>query len=109
MTFLLVPNLVPGMPESLLPSRRLVEFLHLVDFHLRHGRDQHLRDAHAALDDERLLPVIDQWHLYFAAVVRIDGAGRVDHGDAELAREPAARSYLRLVPVRNRHREPARD
>ena len=39
---------------------------------------------------------IDQQHLDFAAVVGIDGAGRVEHGETVLHGEAGARPHLRL-------------
>src|SRR3546814_3544160 len=66
----------------------------------RHRRHHHLGDAVAARHRERLAAEVDQQHLQFAAIVAVDGAGRVDHGDAVPAGEAGARPHLRLVAVR---------
>ena len=46
------------------------------------------------------VPVIDQRHLDLAAIIAVDGAGRIQHGDAMLDRKAGARPHLRLVTVR---------
>ena len=48
-------------------------------------------------DRERLAAEIDQQHHDLAAIVGVDGAGAVEHGDAMLEREARARAHLRLV------------
>src|SRR5438552_13725513 len=97
------------MSKPSMPALRRVEFINFNELHLWHRQDQHLRDAHAALDGETLWPEIDQRHLHFAAIVAVDGAGRVDHGDAEAARESSSGSNLCFVTMRNCHREAASD
>src|SRR4051812_45257028 len=97
------------MSKSTMPAPRVVEFVNLDQSHLRHGQDQHLGDAHAALDDETLRPKVDKRHLHFTSVVAVDGAGGVYHRDAELAGQPRARSDLRFVSMRHGHRKTAWD
>ena len=53
---------------------------------LDHRGDHQLGDAVAAADDEVLGAEVDQDHLHLAAIVGVDGAGRVQAGDARCAR-----------------------
>ena len=46
------------------------------------------------------LAEIDQEHLHLAAVVGVDRAGRVEHGDAVPEGEAGARPHLRLEAIR---------
>ena len=62
------------------------------------GAIDQLGDPHAARDRERFAAEIDKQHLYLAAVVGIDRAGRVEHGDAVARGKPGARPHLRFVP-----------
>src|SRR5262249_20125104 len=52
--------------------------------------------------------MIDQDHLDLAAIVRIDRAGRMQHGDSVLGGEPRTWPYLRLVAGRQCDRESRR-
>ena len=72
------------------------------------GRDDELCNAHAPRDRERLAPEIDQEHLHLAAVVGVDRAGRVEHGDAVAGGEAGARPHLRLEAIRQLDDEPGR-
>src|SRR3984957_19657080 len=49
--------------------------------------------------------MIDQDHTDFAAIIRVNRAGRVQHGDPVLQGEPRARTNLRLMARRQRDRE----
>lgn len=55
-----------------------------------HGADHQLSDAIAAADVKWFLSVVDEEHLHLAAVVGVDGAWCVKHGDAVFEREPGA-------------------
>ncbi len=69
-----------------------------------------LRDAHARLDDERLVRVgVEQDHLQLAAVARVDEAGRVHDRDAVPGREPRARLDETGIAVGDRDREAGAD
>ena len=63
-----------------------------------HGSDDDLGDAFAAFGVEGLGGEVDEGDFDLAAVVAVDGAGRVDHGDAVLEGQAAARSDLALEP-----------
>ena len=63
-------------------------------------RDDDLRDLHAARDGERLFAVIDEDGFDLAAIVAVDGAGRVEHGDAVIEREARARRAPGFVSLR---------
>ena len=78
------------------------------EFRTNHRRDHHLRDPLAAADHKRRIAVIDQDHADLAAIVRIDRAGRIEHGDAMSGREARARPHLGLKARRQRDREPSR-
>jgi hypothetical protein len=72
-------------------------------------RGQHqLRDAIAAPNRERLASRVHQDHLDLAAVVRVDGAGRVGEHDPVTQRQPAARADLRLESLGDRDRQAGR-
>ena len=51
---------------------------------------------------------IDEQHLDLAAIVAVDRARRIEHGDAVLRGEPRARTHLRLEAVGQCHREAGR-
>ena len=79
-----------------------------IELRLHHRRDHHLRDALAAANRKRFRAVIDQDDLDLAAIVGIDGAGRVQHGDAVLRGEPRAWPHLRLEAFGQRDRKSCR-
>ena len=76
---------------------------------MRDWEDQHLGDAHAAFDGERVVAEIDQGDVNFAAVVAVDGSRGVDHGDAVFGGQAAARADLGFVALGDRHGEAAGD
>src|SRR4051794_37265683 len=53
--------------------------------------------------------MVDQEHADFATIVGVDGARRVQHGDAVLCGEPGARAHLRLVSLWQCDHEAGRD
>ena len=65
--------------------------------------DDHLRHALTVVDGEGLLREVDEQHAHLAAVVCIDGAGAVQHGDAMLQGQSAAWPHLGLVARRQGH------
>ena len=68
--------------------------LPLDDFVARHHQLCH---ALAVLHDEGLVAVIDEQNFQFAAVVGIDGARRIEHGDAVAQGQARAGAHLPLV------------
>src|SRR5579885_1693667 len=67
-----------------------------------------LRHALAAHERHRRRAEVDQDHLDLAAVVGIDRAGAVEHGEAVLQGEPRARPDLRLVALGKSQRDAGR-
>ena len=49
------------------------------------------------MDRVGLAAQVQQNHAHLAAIARVDGAGRVGHGDGVLQRQAAARPHLRFV------------
>ena len=76
------------------------QLLYLHNFSLLMSGDDHLGDALAVVDDEVILREINKYNAYLAAVVGVDGAGRVEHRDALLQRQAAAGPHLRLIARR---------
>src|SRR4051794_25875037 len=91
------------MSKPALAALCLCQLFHLNQPHFWHGQDEHLCDSHSSRDLERLLTMIHQRHMYFAAIVGVDRAGGVDHRDAILARQSTPRPNLCLVTFRQRH------
>ncbi len=83
-------------------------------FHLRDRSNDALSDALATAERPNLLTKIHQQHLHFAAIVGIDGAGRIDHANAMLERKAGAGADLgfeaggtaKTSPVGTRRRSP---
>ena len=92
--------------EAAAATLGVAEFLHLYDFGLLVAGDDHLGDALAVVDDEVFLREVDEDDAYFAAVVGVDGAGRVEHRDALLQRQSAAGPHLRFVAHWQLHEKP---
>ena len=69
----------------------------------------HLGDALPVVDDEVFLREVDEQHHDFAAIVGINGARRVEHGDAMLQGKTAARTYLRLISHWQSHEKARRN
>ena len=63
--------------------------------------DDHLPDAVAAADRERLLAVVDQQQLNRVSEPTVDGPWRVDHRDTVTQGQTGARTDLRLVTRRD--------
>ena len=54
----------------------------------------HLGDSVPVLDGEILIGEVGQDDFYFAAVIGIDGSGRIEHGNAVFGGQSAARADL---------------
>lgn len=55
------------------------EVLNFDDLCVGNGCDDHLRDAHMFFDREGFAAEVDEWYFDFAAVIGVDGAGRIGH------------------------------
>src|SRR5882724_11638488 len=66
-------------------------------FRSDHRRNHHLRDTLATADRERRVAVVDQQHADLAAIVRINRAWRIQHGDTVLRCDARAWTDLRLI------------
>src|SRR6185369_15621271 len=86
----------PSMPETAGAAAGLVQSGYFLKLHVFHRGHQHLRDAFAAGNAESFLAQVDQEHLDLSAIVRVDGAGRVQAGDAVLGGQAGAGTDLRL-------------
>ena len=102
----------PGRAETSGTAHGLGHFADFGHAHLRHRRNHHLGNPHAAGDDEIVLAEIDQQHLHFAAIVAVDRAGRIEAGDTVLEGKSGAWADLRLEARRyfedeaGRHQRP---
>lgn len=63
--------LVAGRAEATLATLGFIKAVHLNDLHVQHRGDHHLGDAHAALDDEILLAVVDHQDLDLAVFISV--------------------------------------
>ena len=81
----------PPAPRALSDKR-----LDLDQFGLLMAGDHHLGDLVAARDHKHLVAVIDQDGLDLAAIVAVDGAGRIQAGDAVVERQARAWPHLRF-------------
>src|SRR6185369_16308068 len=90
-----------GRAEPARAALGLAQLLDLIEFGLGHGRRDELGDALAAPDRERLVAMVDDDDLQFAAIIAVDGPGRVGDRDPVLQREPRSRPDLDLVALGN--------
>src|SRR5436190_2355542 len=97
-----------GGSEPAGAPRRLVELRNFPPDRAGMPRHDELCNSHAAADAERLLAQIDQDHADFAAIVGVDGARRVGHGDAVLGGQPRAGPDLGLEAQRQGDRDAGR-
>src|SRR5262245_46763834 len=103
------PGLHARRPVAAAPALGRGERLDDDELGARHRSDDELSDARERLDDERLRTVIHEHDADFAAVVAVDGAGRVDDADAVPEREAGARTDLALVAAGDRDGEAGRN
>ena len=94
--------------ESAASSPRPFERLDLVEAHPHDGSDDELRDPRAPDNLERFGAEIDEQHLDFPTIIRIDRARRIEHGDAEFERESRARPDLSFIALRQFDFDPGR-
>ena len=90
------------MAEATSAALGLLEFLHLDESRVLHGLDDELGDPFTPDDLEILGRVgVDQQHLEFAPVTRIDQTRGIEARDAVLERQAAAGLHEAGVTVRN--------
>ena len=65
----------------------------------RVGGHHELGDSLSGLEGEGRLAVVDEQHAHFAAIVGVDGAGRVQHRNPVFVCQSAAGSHLRFVSL----------
>ena len=76
----------------------VVEFASKLKFALFVACYHHLRDAFALGNDEVVGGKIDKQHAYLAAIVGINGAGRVEDGDSMLQSQTTSGTHLEAAP-----------
>src|SRR5574338_544734 len=88
-----------GRAETAGAASGLAQLLDLVELGSGYGRGDDLRDPLAAPDRERLVAMVNHDDLHFSAIIAVDRARRVGHGDAMLQRQPRPRPDLDFVTV----------
>ena len=79
--------LLAGGAEAALPALRVGQGVDRDDRNLSDGANHQLGDPVAPADKERLAAMVDQDHHQLAAIIRIDGTGRVEQRHAMLDRQ----------------------
>ena len=105
------PRLSGRCCRSRRAARGVAEFIGVLDglhLHTRDRRDYELRDAITRRDHVVFAAEVDEQHLELAAVVLVDRAGCVRHGDAVPQRQARTRAYLAFVAGGQRDREAGR-
>ena len=77
-------DLLSGVAEASFAAVGGGELVDFLPLGAGDGFDDHLGDAHGACDFEGLVAVVDEGDHDLSAVVGVDGAWGVGHGDAEL-------------------------
>src|SRR5262245_9383297 len=96
------------MTESAGAAHRFADGLYLLPGYLLYGRDHHLRDPVAMMEGLLFHRKISEDDLDLAPVVGIDGAGRIEAGDAMLDGHAAAGTDLRFIAQRQLDKEAGR-
>ena len=91
------------MPKPSFATFCFRQCLHLNRLDLFATGEDDLRDAVAAVDDERLVGQVDEDDAYLSTVVGVDGAGGVEDGDAFFDSQATARPHLTLIAFGNLH------
>src|SRR5689334_21610712 len=73
------------------------------------GRNDELSDLHATADAEWPFTEVDQHGFHFAAIIAVDSAGRIEHGDTMLKCQSRSRPHLCLVSFRQSNGDTAGD
>ena len=93
------------MTEAACAALCFGKHLNKLPFRLFVTRDNHLRDALSVGNDKRFIRKVDKDDTYLASVVGIDGAGRIEDGDAMLDGKAASGTHLCFVARRQSHEE----
>src|SRR3569832_933614 len=88
-------SLAPGGTKSSAAAGCVVKSGNAPQLCAQHRGHQHLRNTFAAPYDERLISEVDEDNDYLTAIVGVDRARRVEHGDAVACCETGARAHLR--------------
>lgn len=86
------------MAEAAGTAGRVPKLLNFDKLRTSDGCDNELGDALIGLYCNRMLPQVDQNHLYLAAIISVDGSWRIQHGQPVLEGAAASRPYLPLEP-----------
>jgi hypothetical protein len=62
-----------------------------------------LRYAHTTLNNKWLRAVVYEDYMDLAAIIGVDGSGRIEHGDAMTDGQPRARAHLTFRTCRQSH------
>src|SRR4051794_13465476 len=87
------------MPKTAFASFGRLKFAYLLPLHLLHLLKNHLSNAVAGVYSLCFVTKIYQDHFYFAAVIAVNSAGRVQTGKSLLYSKPAAWPYLRFPAI----------
>lgn len=85
------------MPVAAFTAFGLVKFVHFNELRLLMTGNHHLGNALTIVHYKGLIRQVDEHHANLAAIVGIDGAGRVEHGKPVLQGQSAAGTYLCLI------------
>ena len=83
--------------------------VHLLKLSARYFADYHLCQPVSPLNQERLVPVIDNDKADLSPVIGVDRSGSVKEGDSVLQRETTSGADLSLVSRRDGNRNPRGD
>src|ERR1700731_1710755 len=96
------------MAEAAFAARAVVKAIDFDKLGADDRREDKLRDAVAAPNDQRLGAKIDYDNADFATVIGVDGAGRINQRQPFTQRATAARTHLALKPRRYLERNSSR-
>lgn len=96
------------MTETASSSFCFIKHLHFEQCWLLMLSDNHLRYPLSVINDKRFVGEVDKYDAHFSAIVSVNSAWRVQHGDALLYCKSAAWSNLRLIPCWQSHKKTCR-
>src|SRR4029079_191720 len=86
-----------GRAEAARAAHGFAQLLDLVELGERDGGWNQLGDAVATTDGEGLAAMVDHDNLQLAAIIAVDGAGRVGNGDSVLERQAGTGTNLDFI------------